>query len=206
MPRRPTTALKRARRVRGTPDETRERLVAAAAFVLNRDGYYGTDTNKIAAEAGYAAGTFYKHFADKREVLLAAYERWVTAEWSALAAELEAELGPRERVERIVDLVLDLHTRWRGLRASLLALLPLDDAVRRFHRAQRRRQLDLLGELRARHGAAPRSREADAFDLFTLERVCDAIANGEARDLGLERARLVELLRETVARSWSPGR
>src|SRR5690606_17709581 len=50
---------------RGTPDGTRERLIAAAAEVINRDGYFGTDSNAIARAAGYSPATFYKHFEDK---------------------------------------------------------------------------------------------------------------------------------------------
>lgn len=65
---------------RGTPEETRERLVVAAAQLFNRVGYDGTDSNRIAREAGYAPGTFYKHFRDKKEIFLAVYEGWVTKE------------------------------------------------------------------------------------------------------------------------------
>jgi AcrR family transcriptional regulator len=201
MDRRPGAALRATRRARGTPEETRERLVAAAALVFNRDGYYGTDSNKIAAEAGYAAGTFYKHFADKRAILLAAHERWVTAEWAAIETELASHGERGDLNRRIVELVLDLHVRWKGLRASLLALLPVDAEVRRFHRAQRRRQLEMLAATRERRGARPRSRETDAVGMLALERVCDAIAQGEAKDLGLDRERLVDRLLEVLRSS-----
>ena len=36
---------------RGSPDETRARLVAAAAAVFNQEGYDGTDSNKLARAA-----------------------------------------------------------------------------------------------------------------------------------------------------------
>src|ERR1700731_944322 len=75
---------------RGSPAQTRERLVAAAAKLFNRVGYHGTYSNRIAREAGYSPGVFYKHFADKQEIFLAAYEIWVASEWKAVAAELAA--------------------------------------------------------------------------------------------------------------------
>ena len=69
--------------------------------------------------------------------------------------------------------------------------------MRAFHRAQRRRQLELLRTLRAGTAAAGgRTIEEDAVLLFTLERVCDAVANGEVRDLGLERARVLAVIRD----------
>ena len=37
---------------------------------------------------------------------------------------------------------IDFHTKWRGLRASLMELVFTDADVRRFYRSQRRRQLD----------------------------------------------------------------
>jgi AcrR family transcriptional regulator len=195
----------RARPRRGTPDETRERLVAAAAAVFNRDGYHGTDSNRIARAAGYAAGTFYKHFADKREILLAAYEAWVTSEWSEVERELERR-GPRgDAADRILALVLRHHVKWRGLRRALAALVAEDAAARRFHREQRRRQLDLLAGLRRRAGAPPRARERDAVDLFAMERVCDGIANGEVRDLGLDRGRVLAELRARIEASIAGG-
>src|SRR5262249_29971083 len=133
---------------RGAPADTRDRLVAAAADVFNRNGYHGTDSNRLARAAGYAPATFYKHFADKRAILLAAYERWVTSEWQAIGAALRAAAWPDERAARIVTLVLAHHRRWAGLRASLRALVATDAVVRRFHRVQRRRQLDLLAGMR----------------------------------------------------------
>jgi len=182
---------------RGTPAATRERLVAAAARVFNRDGYHGTDSNRIAREAGYAPGSFYKHFADKRAIFLAAYEAWVTAEWDGIDVAVRRGGSINTVVTRIVDLVLAFHRRWRGFRRSLRVLVATDPAVRRAHRRQRNRQLRLLEELRRRR-ARPGEREADAMLLLTLERVGDAIAEGELRDLRLDRTRVLTQLRALV--------
>ena len=168
--------------------------------MINRVGYHGTDSNRIARAAGYAPGTFYKHFPDKRAILLAAYEEWVSAEWRAVEAALQAGGGAEQLARRIVDLVLRWHRRWRGLRSSLLSLVGTDMEVRRFYREQRRRQLRMLAALRAAAHGAPHTAEEDAVLLFTLERTGDAIANGELRDLGLRIAPTVSLLRTLVQR------
>ena len=205
MPTPASGKLRAERRRRGTPEETRDRLVAAAAEVFNRDGWAATDAGRIARAAGYAVGTFYKHFADKQEILLAAYERWVDAEWRTVEREMLSGGPPREVAERIVAFVLRLHVRWRGLRAALAAVVASDAHARRFHRVQRRRQLAMMADLRARRRARPRAEEEDAVLLFTLERVCDAIAAGELRDLALERETTVRLLEDQVARAIEPG-
>jgi AcrR family transcriptional regulator len=175
---------------RGSPSATRDRLVAAAAEELNRAGFHGTDTNRIARAAGYAPGTFYKHFLDKRAVLLAAYAAWVATEWQAIERVVAERGTVHARAARIVDAVLDFHRRWRGLRASVRGLVARDPVVRKFYWAQRRRQLESLRALR-RTAPSVAARAADAHLLYTLERVCDAIADGEARALGVDEDALV---------------
>ena len=189
----------RGRPAAGEPSDTRTRLVAAAAGEFNRAGYFGTDSNRIARAAGYAPGTFYKHFADKREAFLAVWEDWVEREWALVRRAMAGGASGDPPARAIVEFTLRHHVRWKGLRASMHALAAVDPVVRRFHRIQRRRQLETLADLRARSGAQPRSPEEDAVLLFTLERACDAVALGEVRDLGLSRGAVVEALAARVS-------
>lgn len=180
---------------RGAPAETRARLLAAAAETFEAVGYTGTDSNRIARAAGYAPGTFYKHFPDKRAIFLAVYDEWVAREWAEVGQALVEPGTARARAERIVDLVLAHHRRWSTVRASLRALVAVDEVAREAYRGSRRRQLAAMARL---GGPDPRRREADALLLFTVERAADALADGEARALGLRpaevRARLVEMV------------
>jgi AcrR family transcriptional regulator len=195
---RPTRATPRPRR--GNPEDTRARLIAAAADEFNRLGYRGTDSNRIARAAGYAPGTFYKHFPDKRDVFLAAYEAWVTTEWSTVGDIVRRPGSRTALAARLVDATIELHRRWRGLRASLRALVAEDAVARTFYRGQRRRQLALLAALDGPARGRRRRREADALLLYTLERVCDAIADGELRELELSLEPTIAQLRALVAR------
>ena len=182
---------------RGTPPQTRERLIAAAAVEFNRVGYHGTDSNRLARAAGYAPATFYKHFPDKRALLLATYAAWVSTEWAAVERLVRQGGEPRRLAGRIVEVVLRMHRRWRGLRGSLRALVASDAQARVFSRAQRRRQIALLAALRP-SGSTLRGAD-DALLLLTLERVCDAIAEGELQELGVAVGPVVERLRALVA-------
>ena len=189
-----------ARPRRGTPDATRRRLVEVAAGVFNQVGYLGTDSNRLARAAGYAPGTFYKHFPDKRAAFLATYEAWVANEWDAVGRLLEQEREPRKLARRLVQVILAHHRRWRGLRASLRGLVPSDDKVRLYYQQQRRRQLGLLAKLRTRRAGAA-ARADDAMLLYCLERVCDAVADGELASLGVQVRPMVELLEKMVERA-----
>jgi AcrR family transcriptional regulator len=183
---------------RGTPEQTRERLITAAASQFNRFGFHGTDSNSIAKEAGYATGTFYKHFRDKRAVFLAAYERWLAAEWKEVDDALSQMNNAEETARRIVTLVIRFHTEWRGLRASLMELVFSDPEVRKFFRKQRRRQLELITELRSRFSLPAQTSEQDAILLWTTERVFDAIGQGEVQALGLDKDVVVKSMVEKV--------
>ena len=60
---------------RREPTQTRERLVDAFERLVERGPATLVTAGSIATEAGLAHGTFYRHFADKRAVLVAALER-----------------------------------------------------------------------------------------------------------------------------------
>lgn len=57
----------------------------------------------------------------------------------------------------------------------------------------------MIAGLRAKFGAPRRRREDDAIHLFTTDRTCDAIAQGELRDLGLDQKVVLEAMVEKLA-------
>jgi AcrR family transcriptional regulator len=54
-----------------SPTDTRERLVAAAEQVLQRDGVAGLTTKAVARAAGRSEGSIYNHFGDRVELIMA---------------------------------------------------------------------------------------------------------------------------------------
>jgi len=193
-----------ARPLRGTPESTRRRLVDAAAQAFNRSGYAGTDSNRIARAAGYAPGVFYKHFADKKQIFLAVYRQWVAASFAAAAAAVEDASGAARLAERIVEIFVAHHRRWRGFRASLRALVQSDAEVRRAHRRERQKQLLMMAEFQARRRVRA-SAEASALVMLTVERAADALADGEVAALGLDEGAFTRGLVARV-RAWLDGR
>jgi hypothetical protein len=96
-----------------------------------------------------------------------------------------------------------MHQDWRGLRNGLRALVATDAVVRRFQRQQRRRQLELLRELRARRGLSARQRAEDAVLLLAMERSADALADGEIDALEVPQAAVRAALVALVERQLS---
>ena len=91
-----------ARMARWEPG-ARERLVVAAVDLFTEQGYDATTVAQIAERAGVTKSTFFRHFSDKREVLVAGQETLSRllaegiAEAPAGASPLEAVAAGLER-------------------------------------------------------------------------------------------------------------
>lgn len=174
------------------PEETRARLIAAAEDEFNRHGFHGTDTNRIAREAGYAPQTFYRHFTDKTEIFLCVYERWWKGEVAALEKVLRKRRG-KQGALAAARVVMRFHKRWRGFRRSLRHLAVEDDRVRK---ARALARLAQLAPLKA--SGAKRSDAELVAALLTAERLSDAAAEGEFKDMGLSQCEVTNIVAEAM--------
>ncbi|WP_375480998.1 TetR/AcrR family transcriptional regulator [uncultured Jatrophihabitans sp.] len=75
----------------------RERLVVAAVDLFTEQGYDETTVAQIAERAGVTRSTFFRHFADKREVLVAGQET-LSRLLAEGIAEAPAGAGPLDAV------------------------------------------------------------------------------------------------------------
>lgn len=170
---------------------TRERLIAAAAAEFREAGFAGTDSNRIARRAGFAPQTFYRWFRDKTEIFIAVYRAW--EEELRAVDTLLVEGADDEAVEAAVA----HHRAWLKFRRSLRALSVEDAQVRAARAESRLRQLAWVARWKG-----PKALAADeiAARLLQVERLTDAIAEGEFADMGMTedaaRRLLVEILAE----------
>jgi AcrR family transcriptional regulator len=181
---------------RGSPEQTRARLIQTAAQIFNQVPYWETDSNQIAKAAGYSTGTFYRHFKDKREIFIAAYREWVAEEWANIESQVEPGQSPAESIDRAADALIEHHRRFRVFRGNLRALVTYDDELRELTHTLRREQLEKMRLLRAREGASGHSLETDAVQAMMFERICDGIADGDFKSLGCS----IEVVQEEFRR------
>ena len=87
----------------------RDRLFEAAAAVFARAGYAEASAEAIAREAGMSKATFYEHFANKEECILALFDT-ASAETLQAMAQATAAAGddPRERMRAGARAFLDM--------------------------------------------------------------------------------------------------
>jgi AcrR family transcriptional regulator len=187
-----------SRRKQRDVGDTRSALVAAAAAQLGEHGYLGTDSNKIARAAGFAPQTFYRWFRDKTEIFIAVYRAWEEDE----RLVLERLLAQGASSRRLADAVIAHHRDHLVFRRSLRSLAVQDDAVRRARAESRLRQIENILRWLATSGSAVPKAGDLAVVLLQVERLADAIAEGELRDLELgdaparaALARLIDTLR-----------
>lgn len=190
---------------RWQPD-SRGRLVQAALDLYAEHGYERTTVAEIAARAGVTERTFFRHFADKREVLFAGSGELEEAIVAA-AAQAPADAAPLDAVAAALDAaaaVLQQRRAFAQARQRIIAATP----------ELQERELRKLAGLGAVLAAALRERgvaEAEAsvaaetgIALFRLafERWAEQ-ADGAAHELADEIAAALARLRSVAA---APGR
>lgn len=170
---------------------TGQKLLEAAKKEFNERGFFGTDTNKIAHRAGFAPQTFYRWFADKLEAFLFVYRAWQEEEEKVIGG-LIAKGAP---AAVLADAIIAHHRDTRFFRRSLRQLAVEDPAVRKARAESRLRQLENIKSWIGDE-ACPKSKIAPL--LLQIERMCDAVAEDEFSDLGVDeqaaRAAIVDLL------------
>ena len=81
-------------------EETRDRLLDAAADVFNRLGYHGASLDAVAEAAGYTKGAVYSNFATKADLFLALLGRYASsrarAQGEAITAYFDRFLRRRD--------------------------------------------------------------------------------------------------------------
>lgn len=91
--------------------ETRQALLQAAAEAFARDGYTAANINTISLAAGFAKGTVYNHFPNKRGLMLALIDDIAAAHVSHIVDRVRAEPDPARRLARFFEAGFDFVAR-----------------------------------------------------------------------------------------------
>jgi AcrR family transcriptional regulator len=182
-------------------DLQRRRLFAAAAAVFSRIGYGEATAEAIAREAGMSKATFYEHFANKEDCIVALFDAAMEMIIGAMraAGERERDAAPALRVRAAAEAFLGALEAFPDEAQTLLV-----EIVGAGPRAMARRDLALDGVARYiddlnRHdferGAAPRfSSPHDAFAIV------GAVAELASRQIRMGRPATISELEPVVER------
>src|SRR5439155_16229890 len=157
------TARTEARRA-----EVRDRIVRAAFELIRRGGYREASVAAVAAGAGVATGTVYRHFPSKAELFAEVFRVASQHEVDAVAEAMAAPASVSDRIALGVETFARRALRGRRLAWALLAE-PVDPAVEEerlvFRRAYAAGFEDVLREGVAAGELAPQNVELIAAAL-----------------------------------------
>ena len=178
-------------------EHQRRRLLTAMAEALAENGYAGVTTTQVSELANVSTSTFYKHFGNLWDCVLAAY----VAGADRLCEEIDAACATRDpRSEPLavgIDAALALLSSEPALAQLLCAQAPREAIA--VTAARRLLVSRLAAMLRRDHGADDAPAQLPGLDErlidATLAFVCTRISGGEAArltDLGPELAAILD--------------
>jgi AcrR family transcriptional regulator len=138
-------------------DASREAIRRAAIALLAESGYAGCSISAVAARAGVATGTVYKHFPSKSDLFTEVF-RYCAGHEVAIATEAAGESGPAaERITAYVETFANRALKSPRLAYALLTE-PVEEAVEAERLIYRRAHRDVIADIIAdgvRTGALP---------------------------------------------------
>lgn len=157
MSERATTDGMRAPRQARSQDST-GRLLDAALAILARDGMAGLTTAAVSRESGVSNGALYHRFRDRRNLLLAAQDRFLSrleTDWLAATALIGQE-SRREILPRLIKAILGVFAEYRDVFQAFMVSGHDDPALReRGAETSRRMAGFVTGQLAERFGCSP---------------------------------------------------
>jgi AcrR family transcriptional regulator len=96
-------------------DSTRQRILAATAEVLGRNGRTRLSLSEVALQAEVSRPTLYRYFGDKRE-LLDGFVVWERQFYERAVAEATAGLPAGEKLDAALRVIVEYQQSYPGLR------------------------------------------------------------------------------------------
>jgi AcrR family transcriptional regulator len=178
--------------VRWQPD-SRDRLERAALELFAERGFAETTVPQITERAGLTTRTFFRHFADKREVLFVSQDE-LPAVVTAMMADTPASDAPMTIIERGLARIAD--AAFDGRRDALLvrkAIIESDEGLRERELHKRALLAEQIRDGFVGRGADPLTATIAAELSMTV------VGVSLGRWLGGDPRPLVEIMRETLA-------
>lgn len=166
-------------------DRQRRRLFAAAAAVFARSGYGDATAEAIAREAGMSKATFYEHFDNKEDCIVALFDAAVAVVVGAMRGAGDTSLAeaPAPRVRAITQAFLGAIAQFPDEAQTVLVEIVGAGPRAMEHRDRAldsvAQYIDELNRVDAERGAAPRLASLD--DAFAIVGAVVELASRQLR-------------------------
>lgn len=116
-----------------TTEATRAALLAAAAELLEAQGFDAVTLRAVGQKAGVTQSAAYRHFSSKRDLLVEVSLGWFAAFDALLVAVVDKARTPRTRLEALLGAYLDYVLRHPARYRLMLGPELLEDGDPRLH-------------------------------------------------------------------------
>lgn len=192
---------------------TRQRLLDAAREEFSLQGYFSTDSNKIARRAGLSPGTFYNHFSNKLGIFCEVYEEATRSEGQQVTLACIACYQHSQSLEIVAAVFADMLVLTRKaslqLRMEGEILIQTEPSVLDCKMRVRDEMVEQISACaKAWNLPSPKAAEL-SMRLHVVNSLVDAIVSGEfdRYHVGnyLPRAEIVAQVMQCFRQPLSPG-
>src|SRR5438445_1872801 len=108
-------------------EQTRKKIVEAAAPIFNKRGYEGSSLNELMEATGLKKGGIYRHFSSKEELAAAAFDYTWDAAWKARLLRVEEKANGIEKLKQLIANFVDYRSPVAGGCPILNTAIDADD-------------------------------------------------------------------------------
>src|SRR5260370_6001493 len=108
-------------------EQTRRKIVEAAAPIFNQHGYEGSSLNALMEATGLKKGGIYRHFASKEELAAEAFDYTWEAAWNARLLHVDEKANGVEKLKQLIANFVDYRSPVKGGCPILNTAIDADD-------------------------------------------------------------------------------
>jgi TetR/AcrR family transcriptional regulator, transcriptional repressor for nem operon len=108
-------------------EQTRRKIVEAAAPIFNQHGYEGSSLNDLMEATGLKKGGIYRHFSSKEELAAEAFDYTWEAAWKARLLHVDEKANGIEKLEQLIANFIDYRSPVAGGCPILNTAIDADD-------------------------------------------------------------------------------
>jgi len=162
--------------------EKKNKIVEVAYRVFCEKGYNAVTTADIALQAGLATGSIYAYFTDKKDIFIAAFDKYASNVQRQLLENYEGlsnQCSMQSIIENIINSLVDINNLTRLFHREVMALMYLDTEVRRCYERHHEALIEIItGQLVKRGIVLADMREKTYLAILIIENVTRDIIYG----------------------------
>ncbi|ACL06102.1 transcriptional regulator, TetR family [Desulfatibacillum aliphaticivorans] len=131
--------------------ETRAKLMEAAKALFVEKGYYKTNGNEIAAQAGLATGTFYRYFNNKKDILVQLvhqfYQQGLEHALPIMGSVLSGSDDGRKIIHDLLQAHYAFHIEQKEMHKAAFPLMFLEEDIMELSRQEDQKVIDVIAAI-----------------------------------------------------------